>query len=402
MGDAKPITIGVTGLNTLKATVSDFSDWTVTMAWNGGGHDFTATAGIAMPFLYFTKNTTDVAEITVYEGAVTIQNEILLIENSQSGSDYAIYAPSGSSWTKNGNIYNSTLNGKNYWSMAYLPPTSTNLSLVANDYKKHAFVFPDNTTVSWNYDESSSTLRSFFRVEPDVKEGSDTTVLMGLLPHQWGYLAADSPIPDGYAYSSIRGEIKTLDGNSFIVKNIFYGILPTLPYLSNYSEKYSPGEMNDKISLIENDGLSPWTDSYNEGQMVNRLIQTARIADEVGNISARDKMVNTVQERLEDWLTAEAGEVAFLFYYNSVWSTLIGYPAGHGQDGNINDHHFHWGYFIHAAAFIEQFKPGWAEQWGDMINLLIKDAANASRNDSDFMARSDVGISGFYRSCSGY
>ncbi|MEO1448706.1 MAG: glycosyl hydrolase [Bacteroidota bacterium] len=63
---------------------------------------------------------------------------------------------------------------------------------------------------------------------------------------------------------------------------------------------------------------------------------------------------------------------------------MLGYPAGHGQDGNINDHHFHWGYFIHAAAFLEQFEPGWAAQWGDMINLLVRDAATADRDDAMF------------------
>ena len=73
---------------------------------------------------------------------------------------------------------------------------------------------------------------------------------------------------------------------------------------------------------------------------MNRLVQTARIADQTGNIEARDKMIATVKERLEDWLTYQSGEVAFLFYYNSTWSTMLGYPAGHGQDSNINDHHF--------------------------------------------------------------
>jgi len=75
----------------------------------------------------------------------------------------------------------------------------------------------------------------------------------------------------------------------------------------------------------------------------------------------------------------------FLFYYNNTWTTLIGYPAGHGQDTNINDHHFHWGYFIHAAAFMEQFEPGWANQWGDMINLLVRDAASSTRTMTNFL-----------------
>ena len=117
---------------------------------------------------------------------------------------------------------------------------------------------------------------------------------------------------------------------------------------------------------------------------MNRMIQTARIADQTGDIEARDKMVSTIKERLEDWLKAESGEVAFIFYYNNDWSTMIGYPAGHGQDNNINDHHFHWGYFIHAAAFMEQFEPGWANEWGGMINLLIRDAASYDRDDQDF------------------
>jgi endoglucanase Acf2 len=53
-------------------------------------------------------------------------------------------------------------------------------------------------------------------------------------------------------------------------------------------------------------------------------------------------------------------------------------------DSNVNDHHFHWGYFIHAAAFMEQFEPGWANQFGGMINLLIRDAASTDRNDPLF------------------
>ena len=175
-----------------------------------------------------------------------------------------------------------------------------------------------------------------------------------------------------------------LAGNSFIVENTFKGILPTVPYLANYSEGFSPSALDAKISQIENDGLATWTDSYNEGQVMNRLIQTARIADQTGNIIARDKMIATVKERLEDWLTFESGEKAFLFYYNQTWSAMLGYPSGHGQDTNINDHHFHWGYFIHAASFMEQFQPGWAAQWGAMINTLIKDAASYDRTDALF------------------
>ncbi len=384
IGDSSPIIVGLTGLNTSKTTVSDYSDWTVTMNWNDASHDMKATSGIGMPFIYFEKESDDVVEIQVNNGNVTMNGELLIIENASDVADFVVYAPTGSNWTQNGSKYTSSLNGKNYWSLAMLPQNTSNVASVANEFKKYAYVFPVNTEVSWSYNESNGKVVTDFNVTTETKEGSESTILQGLLPHQWDNLSAVSALPEGSTYSGVRGEIKTLEGNAFQVENTFKGILPTMPYLANYSDGFSPSELDEKISLIENDGLATWTDSYNEGQVMNRLIQTARIADQTGNIEARDKMIATIKERLEDWLTYQSGEVAFLFYYNSDWSAMLGYPAGHGQDSNINDHHFHWGYFIHAAAFLEQFEPGWANDWGDMINLLVRDAASPNRSDDTF------------------
>jgi endoglucanase Acf2 len=384
IGDSAPIEVKLTGLATTRTTVSDYSDWTVTMNWKDATHELKTTAGIGMPFLYFEKDADDVVEIKVNAGTANINNELLIIENAAAGADFVFYAPVGSTWVKAGNVYTSSLNGKTYWSMAMLPQTTTNVSSVALEYKQYAYVFPTNTITSWNFIPSTSKVTTNFTVTADVKEGSETEMLLGLLPHQWNNLAASSAIPNKYTYSSARGALKTMKGNTFTVENTFKGILPTLPYLSNYSEGFNPADLDAKIASIENDGLSDWTDSYNEGQVMNRLIQTARIADQMGNVVAKNKMIATIKQRLENWLTYQSGEKAFLFYYNSTWSAMLGYPSGHGQDSNLNDHHFHWGYFIHAAAFMEQFEPGWALQWGDMINLLVRDAASSNRNDTQF------------------
>jgi endo-1,3(4)-beta-glucanase len=382
--DYIPVTVGVEGLNASAARVANFSDWTVTMDWSNAAHNFQATAGIGMPFLYFSKAPEDIAKVKVQEGTVEVIDEMLVITNAHNGADFVVYAPSGSEWMQNGNTFTSTLNGENYWSLAFLPLEASNVTTVANQYKKYAYVFPVNTTTSWDYDENTSIVSTEFVVETEVKEGIDSTMLIGLLPHQWANLASDSPMPDQYSYETVRGELKMLDGNTFRVENTFHGILPTLPFLDYYSDGFDMQKINEKVQLLENDGLATWTDSYNEGQMMNRLIQTARIADLIGNTTAKDKILVTVKNRLEDWLTVEGGEVAFLFYYNDTWSAMLGYPAGHGQDGNINDHHFHWGYFIHAAAFVEQFEPGWAAQWGGMIDLLVRDAATQDRDDELF------------------
>ena len=377
----EPVVVGVNGLNASSAKVSDFSDWTVSMDWTAGGKNFTATAGIGMPLLHFTKGATDVARVTINQGNVTVANEVLIVENARNGADFAVYAPSGSTWIQSGSTYTSTLNGQNYWSLAFLPLTATNVATAANDFKKYAYVVPTATEATWNYDEATSVVTTDFHVGVDVKEGSDSLMLLGLLPHQWANLAPGAPALTATTYPTVRGTLKCMESNSFSVQNTFYGILPTLPYLDNYSPSFDPSLLQAKVSVLQNDQLNTWTDSYNEGQEMNRLIQTARIAQLTQDTVAFQQLLATVKARLEDWLAYQSGEVAFLFYYNATWSAFLGYPAGHGQDVNLNDHHFHWGYFIHAASFVEQFEPGWAAQWGGMVNLLVRDAASPNRSD---------------------
>lgn len=384
IGDQISLRIGVDGLNSTQATVDNHTDWTVSIKWADSNNSFVATSGIGMPFVYLTKGATDIAKVVVEAGSVTVVNEQIRVLNARNGADFVVYAPTGSSWIKNGNTYTSSLNGKNYWSVAMLPQSTTDIAQKANEYQKYAYVFPTNTTANWSYNENTSVLRTDFTITIETKEGAYNQIIQGLLPHQWGYLASNSANPNKETYSSIRGDIKMLEGNAFSVEHIFKGILPTLPNLAMYTSHYDQNKLQQKIDAIENDALSSWTDSYNEGQVMNRLIQTARIAEQLGDSEAVNTIVATIKERLEDWLSYQNNEVAFLFYYNSNWSTLFGYPAGHGQDNNINDHHFHWGYFIHAAAFMEQYEPGWASQWGEMVNHLVRDAASPNRNDSLF------------------
>ncbi len=379
----EPVKVGLNGLNASAANISDFSDWTITMQWKNGTKQMEATTGIGMPFVYFTKDSASTVEITADQGTATIHNEILIIENLRNGADFAVYAPSGSVWTQSGNVYSSSLNGENYWSLAFLPLSSSNLLTAATSFQQYAYVFPTGTTSSFSYDENTSQVTTTFNVQTSVKEGTATNMLLGLLPHQWANLSSGS-VNTPHIYNTVRGQLKMMAGNTFSTVNTFYGILPTLPYIDFYSPTFSPAKMNTKIKLLENEGLATWTDSYNEGQAMNRLIQTARVAEISGDTVALNKIVSTIKARLEDWLKANSGEVAFLFYYNQTWSAMLGYPAGHGQDVNINDHHFHWGYFIHAAAFLEQYDAGWKNQWGDMINLLVRDAASSNRQDNLF------------------
>lgn len=388
MVDFSPVHISVGNITSAKTTVSDYSDWTFTMRWGSGSEYFDATAGLAMPFVYFTKHSSQSVTVTFREGmgTVSVDGSTLVLSKGFNGASFAIYAPEGSTWTGSGYSYTSTLGGKNYWSAAILPLSTTDAIATARSLRQYAFVFPADTRVDYSYDEATAQVRTDYVVTPDVKEGSTSTVLLGLLPHHWAHLASGSAVPTGLTYTTLRGDVRTLAGNRFSTVNTFGGILPTLPYVEEgASAGFSKAELDRlEAEVVADHGLTGWTDSYNDGQLLNRLIQTAHVAKASGNNAVFNQAFNLVKQRLENWLTYTSGEKAFLFYYNKDWTTMFGYPAGHGQDEYINDHHFHWGYFIHAAAFIEQYSPGWATQWGDMVNLLVRDAATSDRNDPMF------------------
>lgn len=77
--------------------------------------------------------------------------------------------------------------------------------------------------------------------------------------------------------------------------------------------------------------------------------------------------------------------------YDSVWGGVVSsgtYKTGNpGLDfGNAfyNDHHFHYGYFIHAAAIIAYLDPSWLALNKDWVNTLVRDASNPSTNDKYF------------------
>ncbi len=293
--DIQPIIMGVSDMSAASADIADHTDWTIQMRWKKQNSIFRTTTGVGMPFLYFEKDSQSTAQITVNSGTVTIKNNRVLIQNARNGADFVVYGPSGSTWTQNGTRITSNLNGKNYWSMALLPHDAPNVETAAQAYEKYAFVFPTNTRSSYHYNEAQSRVETHFKVDVNVKEGTDSLMLMGLLPHQWAHLFKGASSLTSTKYRTVRGDLKMFSGNSFATQHPFRGILPTLPYVDPYSKGFNPLDLKDKIESIMNDGLAEWTDSYNEGQVMNRLIQTARIAHEMQLDQAVSTIVKTVK-----------------------------------------------------------------------------------------------------------
>jgi endo-1,3(4)-beta-glucanase len=77
--------------------------------------------------------------------------------------------------------------------------------------------------------------------------------------------------------------------------------------------------------------------------------------------------------------------------YDTDWKGIVSsasYVTGNSGDdfGNsyYNDHHFHYGYFLHAAAVIGYLDPTWLTNNKDYVNALARDVSNPSSLDQYF------------------
>ncbi|KAM4062986.1 glycosyl hydrolase family protein [Hirsutella rhossiliensis] len=86
-----------------------------------------------------------------------------------------------------------------------------------------------------------------------------------------------------------------------------------------------------------------------------------------------------------------ANKQRFPLVYETAWGGAVSsasYVTGDaGVDfGNTyyNDHHFHYGYHILAAATIGHLDPDWARANADYVNTLVRDVANPNSKDAFF------------------
>jgi endoglucanase Acf2 len=369
----RQLTVGITGMTATKAVTDDYGDWTATALWEGGGKTLKATFGHGMPFVFFTVTGGNVV-ITTQSNPTIWSNSNGVLGITIEGRHYGIFAPAGSQWTGSTTL-GSDLGGKNYLSVAVLPD---NQPATLEFYRKRAYAFVTNTEVSWNYDEAKAVVTTSFTYTTDLKESGNGNVdetISALYRHQW------MNTPDAltsWTYVSARGQMKVHAGKSFTTRVVFGGVLPSLPDEGAYNK-------TDLLNYVRNvSGTAlPVNGSYENGKAMGRFARLVNIADQLRAVPERDALLTELKRKLEGWLTAGGTEQ---YVYNAQWDVLTGYPSGYGADDQINDHHFHASYAVMAAAIVAQYDSVWAaqENWGAMVNLLIKDANNWERNDTRF------------------
>lgn len=175
-----------------------------------------------------------------------------------------------------------------------------------------------------------------------------------------------------------------------------------LPWSQQMSKDLSyTSEQLELLASVANDDLSVDFNSssstkglttYYAGKYLDKYAYILLVID---SIIQDDSVRNSTLERLKDAFdTFLNNEQLYPLMYDTRYGGVTS-TAGQSGDTSVdfggpyyNDHHFHYGYLIHAAAVIgmvdAKLGGSWAEDNKDWVNSLVRDVANPSSSDSYF------------------
>eukprot|EP00808_Paulinella_micropora_P016625 g81738.t1 len=150
-------------------------------------------------------------------------------------------------------------------------------------------------------------------------------------------------------------------------------------------------------------------DTYFSGKMLAKLARILMIAHEPqleGQIDQAliDAALNRLRQGVEIWFNGSAESPLM---YDSAWGGVVSCgclfneerqtcdnkypdcpnmfdPGANFGNGFYNDHHFHYGYHIYAAAVVSYFDLKWRIKFHPHVLALVRDIANPSDADPYF------------------
>ena len=371
------------------AKLAKVSDWAIDISLARGADEMLATVAHASPFAYFRLSRGDVrVKLPAPAERLNAAADPRALSVAIKGKTYAVFGPAGVRWEQvSASEWIGRLPaGAGYFSAAALPDDKAETVQL---FCRHAYAFVQDTRASWRYDPATSKVETTFKVTTKVMEGPDQGPLIGLYPHQW-FNNASVTGKLGASYDSIRGKIRLLAGSEFKTELTYQGFVPHWPGLKE-GPRFAEFADLLKTDLRKRRELIPgrenndnWrTSIYWQGKGLTRATQLAAVAEQQGDLEGRDQLLKLVKDRMEFFFT---GPSKSYFHYDKALGTVVAYPDEFFSVEQMNDHHFHYGYWIRAAAEIAMRDPAWAapEQWGGMVELLIADIATTQRGSAEF------------------
>ncbi len=370
------------------ANANNWHDWGIDFLMKDGNKEMLITLAHGIPFTWVeTKNLT--LQLNIATGIVNDGNgQVLPLPYTGNslmvdigGDIYGIYAPDNTRFSvKNGLLQIEFQGAAQFLSIGVLPSKQDFAT-----YANYAYTIPRNTTVSWNYNETTGKVTTNWTLQTENLAGQpQLNVLQGFIPHHYKNTNLNFSFT-GAVYQTPRGKMKMAAGNSFSIEYQFNGILPffakPLPN-ETLTNPYQRMRMKQMIADYANNG-NFGGDTYWGGKGLIQMAMYMSFAHEMGETELFEKCKTRLKDVLVNWLTYTPGENSYFFAKYPRWGSLVGYDTSYDSD-TFNDHHFHYGYFTLASAMLALFDEDFKANYGDMATLVAKDYANWDKNDTDF------------------
>ena len=412
------------------AKLDDYSDFAATIKWeNEDNHWIKSTIVQGSPFSYYefcegvypsvgfpyewgsywdgstpgytlyNAQTGEQVEESVLE--YTSDAVILHIHLATKDLYYGIFVPQGTKFRQDSRNLSGGTNyfpwvrtvidfsgNDRYMSIALLPSTSLEEALEdVSTYYKYAYNFVTDTKVSWEVSSSDYSSKTTFNIKTTPKRtdiaGQRDGTLFCLYPHQYNNATSVSYV-SGKTFNTLRGKLKLAQGTGFSTKVNFKGIVPFFQYdVEDIKDDLSYYLTND-ANGIKIDTNPYYDNPYRAGKVIAKLANLLPISDNLKDETVKHSIIVKLKALLKNWLTYSGSEEGRYFAYDETWGGLEGIRDDEFYSFKYNDHHFHFGYFIYSAAILAMYDTEFVNDYGQMINLLIKDIANTKRNDPDF------------------
>ena len=240
-----------------------------------------------------------------------------------------------------GKALTASIKEKTILRLAYVPDEQTEALL-----DDHATSYAVSGRVAWHASYA----------EPDVVElsyiwgvsgGLPSSLLTLALPHHVDTIL-ESTCDTGY--KSLKGPLRGVVGERWRFREplgeLKWDLGPSTARdeMKTLLQKFEPDQ--DERSLASSAGV------YSAGKRLYRLASIALAARQVGDKELTRKHGLKLKKALRPWLAADANSLLVYDASHGGVVTRAGYKDAHADFGNgrYNDHHFHYGYLVHAAA----------------------------------------------------
>ncbi|EPS27918.1 putative endo-beta-1,3-glucanase [Penicillium oxalicum 114-2] len=264
-------------------------------------------------------------------------------------------------------------------------------------FDNSAGVYPVAGTVSGNVSGTSGTYSLSWTKAG--RNSSDTPLIMFALPHHVQSFDRDTlgRATDIRLRTTTKGNATAVIGDRWVMSEqnlpTDMGFAPWSPLIGNIKAlsgtaqrailDVAPLELQQSIENQTN-----LNSMYYSGKALSKFATLIWTVSDLTNSPGIAQ--DALQELKRCFSRFAQNRQQFPLAYDSVWKGVVS-TAGYGGDLNAdfgntayNDHHFHYGYFIQAAAIIGTMDPGWLAENKEWVNTLVRDAGNSIEYDPYF------------------